>query len=419
MAARPLTSRLLSAARCAPPKMARANCRPPAAAAPAAATSPPTTAAAPPVTVPLATAITPVRLVRRYKRFLADVLFQDGTLTTVHCPNTGPMTGLLPPPAPDDGGPGTPPPPGAVTFPAYVSTAPNGGKGRKYAHTLEAVAPPGDGGVIVGVHSAAANRVFAALQAAGALAGSGLPALGAGRAEVPYAAAKKGGGGRGGSKAAGPASRADFSFALAGGGAGGGGELVVEVKSVTLAGGPVAAGAGTAATAAATTAATTTTTTPAATRIALFPDTVSVRASRHAADLAAVARSGPATGRQAAAVFLIQRGDCAAFAPCHACDPEYGAALTAAAADGVLLVALRAAIAFQPAAPLAAAGGAGGEEAGGSGQAGAGTLLLTYHGPAPVDLEYGLADAQEAGEGAGAAKAGPKAKKARAQRVSV
>ena len=164
---------------------------------------------------------------------------------------------------------------------------------------------------------------------------------------------------------------------------------------------------------------TTTTTTPAATRIALFPDTVSVRASRHAADLAAVARSGPATGRQAAAVFLIQRGDCAAFAPCHACDPEYGAALTAAAADGVLLVALRAAIAFQPAAPLAAAGGAGGEEAGGSGQAGAGTLLLTYHGPAPVDLEYGLADAQEAGEGAGAAKAGPKAKKARAQRVSV
>jgi sugar fermentation stimulation protein A len=77
----------------------------------------------------------PARLLRRYRRFLADVELPNGKALTVHCPNTGSMLGCNSPGAP-----------------VMISRSAN--PKRKYAHTLEMIEI--DGGW-VGINTSRTN----------------------------------------------------------------------------------------------------------------------------------------------------------------------------------------------------------------------------------------------------------------------
>jgi len=109
-------------------------------------------------------------LVRRYKRFLADVELEGGELVTAHCPNTGPMTGVLHP-----GG--------------RVRLRHDPSPSRKLAWTWEQAEVPGADGVPVwvGVNTALPNRLVRAAIEAGCLE-PWLGPVAAIRGEVSYGA---------------------------------------------------------------------------------------------------------------------------------------------------------------------------------------------------------------------------------------
>ena len=90
-------------------------------------------------------------LIQRYKRFLADVRFDDGSTTTVHVPNPGAMMGLTSP---------------GLTV--WLSTSPD--PKRKMPLTLEMIDVPGAG--LVGVNTMNPNRI-----AEHALRGNAIPEL--------------------------------------------------------------------------------------------------------------------------------------------------------------------------------------------------------------------------------------------------
>lgn len=69
--------------------------------------------------------------------------------------------------------------------------------------------------------------------------------------------------------------------------------------------------------------------------MAVFPDTKSDRASRHVEELIQAVQSG---SHHAALVFLVQRGDCSAFAPCYEKDPRYANLLMQAKEAGVRII---------------------------------------------------------------------------------
>lgn len=93
-----------------------------------------------------------VTLLRRYKRFLADVRLADGREITVHCPNTGSMRHCVLP---------------GVEQPALISDS--GNPRRKYRHTLEAVRVAH--GHWAGVNTARPNALVAEALLAARLSG--------------------------------------------------------------------------------------------------------------------------------------------------------------------------------------------------------------------------------------------------------
>lgn len=134
--------------------------------------------------------LVPGVLLKRYKRFLADIRLEDGALITAHCPNPGAMIGCAEP-----------------GFPVLVSVS--GKPGRKLPHTWELVH---NGNCWIGVNPALANAVVEEALRARRLPGlEDWPEI---RREVAY----------------GEGSRVDFLLS------GPRGLAYLEVKSVTLLG---------------------------------------------------------------------------------------------------------------------------------------------------------------------------------------
>lgn len=197
-------------------------------------------------------------LIKRYKRFMADVTLDDGQVVTAHLANSGAMLGTADP-----------------GMEVWLSPAANPDRKLKYSWELVRA-----DGTLVGVNTSYPNLIAAEAIAEGKIAE--LTGYAQVRREVKY----------------GVNSRIDLLL-----------EhpdrppCYVEVKNVHLKRGPMAE----------------------------FPDAVTVRGAKHLVEL----RQMVAQGARAVMLYLVQRGDCAGFAPAEDIDPAYAAGLRIAVADGV------------------------------------------------------------------------------------
>lgn len=197
-------------------------------------------------------------LIRRYKRFLADVVLESGEEVTAHLANSGAMLGTA-----------------APGMEVWLSPASKAGRKLKWNWELVTV-----DGHLVGVNTSHPNRIVAEAVADGLIPElTGYDGI---RREVRY----------------GRNSRIDLL--LEGPGRP---KCWVEVKNVHLKRGDWAE----------------------------FPDAVTVRGTKHLAEL----RDRVAAGERAVMVYLVQRADCTGFRPAADIDPTYAGALVEAMRDGV------------------------------------------------------------------------------------
>jgi sugar fermentation stimulation protein A len=206
------------------------------------------------------------RLLRRYKRFLADIQLAEGVITAA-CPNTGSMMGCCEP--------------GSRVWLSESDRAT-----RKYRHTWEMVEV---GRVIVGINTGLPNRLVSEAIEDGTIGElSGYAAI---RREVAFGE---------------EGSRVDLLLE------GEGREpCYVEVKNVTAA---------------------------ASKGVALFPDCVSERGTKHLRELIRL----KARGLRPVQLYCVQRGDVKEVRPADGIDHEYGRMLREALAAGVEVLAYRA-----------------------------------------------------------------------------
>jgi len=229
-------------------------------------------------------------LIKRYKRFFADIQLASGELITAHCPNTGPMTGVS-------------------TLGSLVQVSRSDNPKRKLSYTWEMIQVNDNQPTWVGVNTGVPNRIIKL-----ALEQYLIPELASYysqiRCEVPYGKEQK--------------SRVDFLLTNESAGIDSAlspqhglrpleltaflkadaleRSIYLEVKSVTLAEG----------------------------KVALFPDTVTTRGQKHLRELMALLPRS-----RAVMLYFINRGDCTHFAPCDRADPVYGQLLREAVAKGV------------------------------------------------------------------------------------
>ena len=205
-------------------------------------------------------------MIRRYKRFLADIQLADGVVTAA-CPNTGSLMGCC------EAG-------------SRVWLSESDSSTRKYRHTWELVEV---GKVMVGINTGLPNALVSEAIANGTI--GELSGYGSIRREVAFGEER---------------SRVDLLLEGAGRE-----DCYVEVKNVTAA---------------------------ASRGVALFPDCVSERGSKHLRELIRL----KARGLRAVQLYCVQRGDVREVRPADGIDHEYGRTLREAIAAGVEVLAYRA-----------------------------------------------------------------------------